>query len=209
MDTQILIIGSGQILDEAVSIAEATHPIDAVHVLEIHAPDRFNFELPDLTAYPADHWRLFVAIDDRGLNLSRHQLVAGVKARGYKLAKLTAPEAQVSPTAVVGENALVGKGAIIQRNSKLKLNVFVRAWARVGEGCQIGNGAFIDIGATVGSDSELGDFVTVGAGVGVEANAKIGRYCELRRPRRYGGQIPDKTFYFDRFENPVSIISPL
>lgn len=209
MDPQLLIIGSGQILDEAVSIAEATHPVGTVHALEIHAPDRFNFELPDLTPYPADQWRLFVAIDDRGLNLSRHQLVAGVKARGYKLAKLTASEAQVSPTAVVGENSLIGRGAIIQRNTNLKLNVFVRAWARVCENCQIGNGVFIDISATVGPESELGDFVTVGSGASVDANSKVGRYCELRRPRRYGGQIPDKTFYFDRFENPVSIISPL
>ena len=197
MDMQVLVLGEGDIFDQAVVIAEATHAPGAVQSMEISAPDGFNFELPDLSAYPPDQWALFLAIDDRGLNMSRHQLVAQAKARGYKLAKLIAPDAQVSASATVGENALIAKGAIIQRNCKLGLNIFVLPWARIGEDCKIRNGAYLDVGCSVGRASELGDYVTVGAGAVVAAGAKIGRYCELRLAQTYKGEIPDKTFYFD------------
>jgi hypothetical protein len=209
MDSRLLVLGSGDILDEAAVIARTLYPEGAVEVMEIHAPDRFNFELPDLSAYPPSEWRAFMAIDDRGLNMSRHQMVAQIKARGYKLERLVAPDAQVSPSATLSENTLVSKGAIVQRNAKLGLNVFLLPWARVGEGSKLGNGVYVDIRGVVGRACEIGDYVSVGPGAEVASEAKVGRYCELRLPQTYKGQIPDKTFYFDRFENPVSIIAPL
>jgi carbonic anhydrase/acetyltransferase-like protein (isoleucine patch superfamily) len=207
MNTKLLIVGSGPVFEEAGQVA-ASLPDMHVETMELFAADRFNFEIPDLSAYPPDMWRLFIALDDRGLNMSRMQLVAVLKGRGYKLHRLVAPGAHVSASTIIGENTLILWGAAVGGNSKLGLNVVVGAGARVAGGCKIGNGVYLDVGCVVGREVELGDYVTVGVGAVVHDEAKIGRYCELRRPMTYRGRIPDKTFYLDVFENPVSIISP-
>jgi acetyltransferase-like isoleucine patch superfamily enzyme len=205
---QILIIGSGAIFEEVFQLA-ASSPGLTVERLEAHAPDPSTFELPDLATYPPAEWQMLVALDDRGLNLSRTQLVAALKGRGYKLHRLVAPDAHVSPAAVMGENAIVMPGATISGTTKLGLNVFVGAGARIADGCKIGNGAYLDVGCILGRGVELGDYVSVGVAAMIHAGSKIGRYCELRQAQAYRGQIPDKTFYFDRFQNPVSIIAPV
>ncbi len=209
MPNNLLILGSGEVLESASRIAVATLSDWNVQVVELTAPDKFNFELPDLAAYPAESWMLFVALDDRGLNMSRVQLIAAIKGRGYKLQRLVDPGADVAPAASLGENALIERGAVVGHGSKLGLNVFVGARAQVGDGCTIGNSVFIYADALLENGCQLGDYVTVGGRAVVESGTKVGRYSELRRPLTYKGDIPPKTFYLEIFENPVRIIAPL
>ena len=208
MASKLLLLGSGAGTEHALQIAKSDPDLE-VQFLEIFAPDRFNFELPDLTAYPPAEWNLFVALDDRALNVSRHQFVAMSKAAGYRLHRLVSADALVSQSATLGENTMVQKGAIVEANTKLGLNVVVAAGARIGADCKVGNGVYVDFGGVIGARSTIGDYVTVGAGARVEPETVVGRQCELRLPRTYRGEIPSRTFYFDRFENPVSIISPI
>ena len=99
----LLILGEGETLSEAVRIAEQASDSFHVVALELQSADRYNFALPDLAQYGPDEWQAFVALDHRGLNMSRVQVVAQLKAVGYRLARL------VSKNAVVGKDVYAGR----------------------------------------------------------------------------------------------------
>lgn len=206
---KLVIFGADHLLEDARRLAAATLGVALVDVVELDAPDRFNFRLPDLSGWPASEWWAFVAMDERGLNLSRTQLVAELKGKGYKLQKLVAPDAVIGAGVSMGENTFVGNRCVVGASSKLGLNAFLNAGVQLGHNCIFGKSAYACDGAIIEDCVTISDFATIGSGALIKMGAKIGRSSELRHRRSYSGDIPEKTFYIDVFPNAVSIIAPM
>ena len=205
----LVIFGAGHMLEEALRLAAASLGETQVDQVELTTSDQFNFSLPDLAGWPASEWRAFVALDERGLNLSRTQVVAELKGRGYKLHKLVAPDAIVAAGVSLGENTWVSNRCVVGAGSRLGLNAFLNVGVQLGRNCVFGKSAYACDGAVIEDEVTISDFATIGSGAVVKTGAKIGRSSELRHRRAYSGVIPEKTFYIDVFPNAVSIISPM
>ncbi|MBV8060371.1 MAG: hypothetical protein JO126_09120 [Alphaproteobacteria bacterium] len=209
MSGKLIILGLGDAFAPIVSLAKTIPDFDDVQVCDLVTADGYTFSLPDMTAYPKEEWRAFVALDERGLNMARTQAVAELKLRGYKLATLVAPDAVLGADAVVGENCLVGRGAYIGDGTRVVFNSYISDRALVGNHCVINKSCFVGKGVTIDNKVVLADFVTLGTGVHLQEGTQVGKSSELRHRKSYGGTIADKTFYLDIFPNPVEIISPL
>ena len=205
----LVIFGAGHMLEEALRLAAASLGKTQVDQVELTTSDQFNFSLPDLAGWPASEWRAFVALDERGLNFSRTQIVAELKGRGYKLHKLVAPDAMIAAGVSLGENTLVSNRCVVGAGSRIGLNAFLNVGVQLGRNCVFGKSAYACDGAVIEEDVTISDFATIGSGAIVKRGAKIGRSSELRHRRAYSGEIPEKTFYIDVFPEPASIISPM
>lgn len=208
MATKLLIMGSGTMLLACGAIARAGQSYADVVVQELTATDNYNFPMPDMTAYPKEDWHVFVAIDERALNMSRTQLVSELKARGYKLAHLVAPDALLGENVMVGENCMVGRGCHIGHNTKIVFNSIVSDRVVIGDDCAVNKSCFIGRGALLDNNVTVADGSTVGADIHLQEGTKVGKSSELRHRKIYSGNIADKTFYLDIFPNPVVIVSP-
>ena len=206
---KLVIFGADHLLEDARCLAATTLGDAHIDVVELSAPDRFNFLFPDLSGWPASEWQAFVALDERGLNLSRTQLVAELKGKGYKLQKLVAPDAIVGEGVSLGENTFVGNRCVVGAASRLGLNAFLNVGVQLGRNCVVGKSVYACDGAIIENNVTISDFSTIGSGALLKMGAKIGRSSELRHRRIYSGEIPERTFYIDAFPNAVSIVAPL
>jgi NDP-sugar pyrophosphorylase family protein len=207
--TKLVIFGADHLLEDARRLAATTLGDAHIDVVELNAPDRFNFLFPDLSGWPVSEWRAFVAMDERGLNLSRTQLVAELKGKGYKLHKLVAPDAVIGAGVSLGENTFVGNRCVVGADSSLALNAFLGVGVQLGRNCSFGKSAYACDGAIMEDSVTISDFATIGSGAVIKMGAKIGRSSELRHRKIYSGEVPEKTFYIDVFSNAVSIIAPM
>jgi sugar O-acyltransferase (sialic acid O-acetyltransferase NeuD family) len=87
---------------------------------------------------------------------ARREIVARLKAAGWRLATLVHPVAHLAPSAAVGDGALVGPGAI------------------VGACSTIGDHVVVGRGGLVGHHTVLGEFSTLGPGANVAGNVRVG-----------------------------------
>jgi len=206
---KLLVIGSGVPKIEALRVARGLGRYTDIVDLEIYAADGFNFSLPDLTPYSEEGMELFLAMDDRGINMSRTQLFSALKAKGTKMARLVAADVYLPANVTVGENTLIAEGVSIDHGVTIGYNSYIDRGVILPRDTKIGNCVFIGRDASIGSQSVIGDFSSIGPGLELANGTTLGKYCELRQKRTYGGQIPEKTFYLDLFDEPVRIISPL
>ena len=209
MYKKLLLIGAGDVFNHAKLIINQLHLDNALSEILLHSEDGFNFDLPDLGKYPTEEWHAFVALDERGLNLSRAIISARLKALGYSLAKIISPMSTVLNNGGIGENVLIAQGAyvgsnvVIGFNSILHINSFVSDSCRVGKSCFVGPGSILEYGVF------LGDNVTIGSGELIKKHTEIGKYCELRHRGNYEIKVDPKTFFIPGFERELSVISPL
>lgn len=62
-----------------------------------------------------------------------------------------------------------------------------KAWRAIGTGVEIGGNGILRTGAIV------------------RAGVKMGRSCELGWARLYGEDVPAKTYFDPRYDNPISV----
>lgn len=158
----------------SVEIIGATNPVQSLRGQEI-----FGIKVlgPDdeLYNYSAGKVKLVNAIGSVALPISRRQLFAKWKNRGYVFADVIHPSAIIATESTIGEGAQVMAGVVIQPGVCLGDNVLINTKTSIDHDSIIGNHSHLAPGVTVSGKVIMDEEVHVGAGATVIQCIQIGK----------------------------------
>lgn len=197
------IVGTGDYLQEVFFIWQHANGQDAPEKIDIPQHRDYTFDLSPLDALNPSDGEVFVAIDERFGNFKRMELMQTVMARGFKMASFVHPSAVVGVDVKIGMNVFVGACAVIGHATRIDYNSVVQAGVHIGPRGQIKSSCWIENGVQLGADVELGAHCTIRMGASIRAGVKVGRGCELGWPRLYENNVPGKTVFDSRYDEPI------
>lgn len=193
MKTRVL-IGEGQALEQAHRTAQACG-LDHV-VVALESPDRYNFDLGALHAsHAAATTDVFVAMDERAVNQSRHKLLADVRLAGFGSIDLVWPQAHVDAGVRLLGNVHVGPGCNLAFGSTIGPGAWLERQVIVEQDVRIGACVTVHAGVHLSRDTQIGQGSTLGGGSMTRSGTKIGRHCEWLLPGMLPHVLPDRSFY--------------
>lgn len=199
------VVGISAYLDEAVAAWKKLRPEQSVVRIEVSQHPDFEFDLGMLDGLSPTDGTMFVAVDERFGNFKRMELMQAVMDRGFKLEPCVSVSAIVPQDLVIGPNAFVGDGAVIGVGSRVDYNAVLHAGVKIGSGVQIRSSCWLEMGVTVGSGAKIGAHSIVRMGAAIAPNVQVGRGCDLGWPRPYRQDVPDKTTYDMRYDEPIFV----
>ncbi|MXV07416.1 MULTISPECIES: LbetaH domain-containing protein [unclassified Xanthomonas] len=190
----LVLIGEGRALEQAQRTAQACG-LDHV-VVALESPDRYNFDLGALHAsHPTATTDVFVALDERAVNQSRHKLLADVRLAGYGSINLVWPQAHVDAGVRLLGNVHIGPGCNIAADSSIGPGAWLERQVIVEQEARIGACVTLHAGVHLGRDTQIGQGSTLGGGSMTRSGARIGRHCEWLLPGTVPDVLPDRCFY--------------
>ena len=199
------IVGGGRYLDLAVQAWKQARPDECIERIEVPQTADYQFDLGVLAALSPAEGAMFVAFDERFGNFKRMELMQAAMERGFKLEALVSPGAAVAPDAVIGPNAFIGAGVCIGAGTRIDYNSVINAGARLGSGVHLRASCWLDMGVVVGDGAEVGAHSILRMGTLVAPGIKVGRNCELGVPRLYDRDIPSRTTFDTRYDEPIVV----
>lgn len=199
------VVGAGDYLQEVLLIWQQANGQDAPEKIEIPQYRDYTFDLSPLDALSPSDSEVFVAIDERFGNFKRMELMQAVIARGFKLASFVHPSAVVGVDVKIGMNVFVGAHAVIGHATRIDYNSVVHAGVHIGPMGRIKSSCWIENGVQLGSAVELGAHCTIRMGASIRSGVKVGRGCELGWPIFYESDVPNKTVFDRRYDEPIHI----
>lgn len=194
--TNYVVLGEGSALECACGVADDLG-MACVRV-ELPSADRYNFQLDDFFAtYASDDTLVFVALDERAVNYSRHKLIARVRMAGYRLFNLISPKAIVDEGVVLMGNVYVGAGCNLAGQSVVGLGCWLDRQVTIDQSVRLGSCVTLQCGVTLGRDVVVGKGTTLSTGSFALKGTKIGHHCEWLLGGQLPEIIPDQSF-FDR-----------
>ncbi|WP_045736995.1 acetyltransferase [Xanthomonas sp. MUS 060] len=190
----LLLLGEGDALEQARRTAQAC---GFVHVsLTLHSTDRYNFDLGELHAsHAAAETDVFVALDERAVNQSRHKLLADVRLAGYRTIDLVWPQSHIDADVRLMGNVYVGPGCNLAAGSSLGQGAWLERQVIVEQDVRIGACATLHAGVHLGRGTQIGQGSTLGSASMTHSGSKIGRHCEWLLPGMLPEVLPDRCFY--------------
>jgi len=199
------VVGGGAHLEHAFSAWKQARPEENVIKVEVPQREDYSFDLTVLDRISEAGGSMFVAFDERFGNFKRMELMQAALERGFKLESFISPSAVVAKDVAVGLNVFIGAGVIIGTGSRVDYNCVLQAGAKTGNDVHLKSSCWLDIGVTVGHGAEIGAHGILRIGAIVASRVKIGRYCELGWPRVYEKDIPARTVFDTRYEEPICV----
>jgi acetyltransferase-like isoleucine patch superfamily enzyme len=199
------VIGSGTYLDEAIAAWKLLRPQENVVRIEVPQHADFEFDMGVLDGLNPVDGTMFVAVDDRFGNFKRTELMQAVTERGFRLEACVSASAIVAEGIPVGPNAFVGDGVVIGAGSRIDYNAVVHPGVKIGTNVHIRSSCWLELGVTVGSGAKIGAHSIVRMGAMVAPNVKVGRGCDLGWAQVYKQDVPDKTTYDSRYDEPIRV----
>lgn len=189
-----LILGEGWALDQACAAAR-DGGLEFLRI-ELETADRYNFDLqPLFEQHAIAESQVFIAMDERAVNFTRHQLIAAVRLAGYELLNIVSPRAIVHPDVKMMGNVYIGPGCNVAARCNLGIGSWLSLQVLIGEGSRLGACATLLDGVLLGADSEIGLGSTLGPGSVTMAGTKIGRRCEWLLPGPLPAVLPSMSFH--------------
>lgn len=190
----LVLIGQGHALEQAQRTAQAC---GLAHVgIALESPDRYNFDLNALQAsYPPVATDVFVAMDERAVNQSRHKLLADVRLAGYGSVDLVWPQAHIDEGVRLLGNVHVGPGCNLAAGSSIGPGAWLERQVIVEQDVRVGACVTLHAGVHLGRDTQIGQGSTLGGGSMTRSGARIGRHCEWLLPGTVPDVLPDRCFY--------------
>ena len=108
-------------------------------------------------------------------NTRRKEIWDRISAKGYSIAKVVHPSADISSAAILGSDVQIMAGAVIQPKATILSNSVVNTRASVDHGTVVGAHSHVAPGATLCGDVLLEESVYVGAGAVIMPGARIGK----------------------------------
>ncbi|MDV0438160.1 acetyltransferase [Xanthomonas sacchari] len=190
----LVLIGQGHALEQAQRTAQACG-LDHV-VIELESPDRYNFDLGPLHASHAPSTtNVFVAMDERAVNQSRHKLLADVRLAGYGSVDLVWPQSHVDDGVRLLGNVHVGPGCNLAAGSSIGAGSWLERQVIVEQDVRVGACVTLHAGVHLGRGTQIGQGSTLGGGSMTRSDAKIGRHCEWLLPGTVPDLLADRCFY--------------
>ena len=142
------------------------------------------------TAFPPEHYQMFVAIGYRNLNAARAGKYRQAKAKGYALASYVSTRSllwpdlklgdnclilegnTIQPFVTIGSNVIIWCGNLISHHVHIGDNAFIASHVVVSGGVKIGRSCFIGVNATLREHLSIADNTIVGAGALILKNTE-------------------------------------
>ncbi|GGC14562.1 hypothetical protein GCM10007205_24270 [Oxalicibacterium flavum] len=189
-----LIVGQGLVFERAMLTAKDAG-MDFLHV-ELVTSDGFNFDLDEIFQnYPCTDFDVFVALDERAVNQTRHKLIADVRLAGYALLNIVSPYAIVASDIKLLGNVHVGAGCNLGLGCRLGTGTWLDPQVLISANTKVGSCATLQAGAQLGVGVEIGRGTTLGPASIIPNHARIGRHCEWLLPGTLPAALPDYSFH--------------
>lgn len=199
------VVGGGFCMQHVFSSWIRTFPLEHVQKIELLPNDDYAFDLSALSTLDPSEGTMFVAFDERFGNFKRMELMQLVMERGFKLESFVSPSAIVPTGSIVGPNAFLGEGVILGEGSRIDFNAVVRDGAKLGAGVRVRSSCWLETGALIGDGAEIGSHSILRIGAAVGPHINIGKHCELGWARLYDKDVPARTVFDPRYEEPIHV----
>ena len=199
------IIGSSQYLDLAFHAWKQARQDEKIIKIDVPQDSEHEFDLGVLDGLNPSDGTMFVAFDERFGNFKRMELMQLAMARGFSLEPFVSTSAVVAADAVIGRNCFIGDGVVIGAGSRVDYNTVLHSGVKIGAGTHLRASVWCDIGVSIGQGSEIGAHAILRMGTAVSSGVRIGRHCELGWPRLYNRDVPSRTVYDSRYDEPILV----
>lgn len=197
------IVGGGAYLDLVFRTWAQARPDESLEKIEVQQEDDYAFDLGLFDLLDPADGAMFVAFDERFGNFKRMELMQAAMTRGFSLESFVHPSAVVDVSAVIGKNVFIGINAVVGHDVRIDYNSVLHAGVYVGPGSHIKPSCWIENGVQIGAGVEVGANGIVRMGASISASVKIGKGCELGWPRLYDKEVPSKTIFDVRYNEPI------
>jgi len=199
------IIGSSEYLDLAFHAWKQARKDEAVIRIDVPQDSEHEFDLGVLDGLNPTDGAMFVAFDERFGNFKRMELMQLAMARGFSLEPFVSTSAVVAADAVIGRNCFIGDGVVVGTGSRIDYNTVLHSGVKIGAGVHLRPSCWCDIGVSIGHGTEIGAHAILRMGAVVGPGVRIGRHCELGWPRLYDRDVPSRTVYDTRYDEPLLV----
>ncbi|MGB5418596.1 acetyltransferase [Algibacter sp.] len=118
----------------------------------------------------------FVAIGDNQL---RAKITEDLISKGFKIATIAHPAANVMNNSPIGHGTMIHAQAVIGADSKIGKGTIISALTCIGHDSNIGDYCHITPGVLLGGNVTIGDFSFLGLGSAVLPGVKIGKNVQV------------------------------
>ncbi|WP_311240105.1 MULTISPECIES: UDP-3-O-(3-hydroxymyristoyl)glucosamine N-acyltransferase [unclassified Xanthomonas] len=199
------IIGSSAYLDLAFHAWKQARQDETVIRIEVPQDSEHEFDPGVLDGLNPTDGAMFVAFDERFGNFKRMELMQLAMTRGFSLEPFVSTSAVVAADAVIGRNCFIGDGVVVGAGSRIDYNTVLHSGVKIGAGVHLRPSCWCDIGVSIGQGTEIGAHAILRMGAVVSPGVRIGRYCELGWPRLYDRDVPSRTVYDTRYDEPILV----
>lgn len=171
--------GSGRELYELVMEIGCTRWEEIVFVDDTKAPSTFRnckmitFEM-FCSNYEPEQAHFAIAVGEPAF---RELLSGRVRKKGYQLATIIHPLAQISQSATIADGVIIQSGAIISADANIERNVWIQPNAIIAHDVVVGENSQISHIAVIAGRTKIGKNVYIGMGACVRENITIGEYA--------------------------------
>jgi len=197
------IVGNGDYLELAYQEWRQARPSETTRKIEVPQFPDYSFDLGCLDELDPAENTMFIAIDERFGNFKRMELMRAAIEKGFKLEPFIHADACIALDVVIGLNVFVGANVVIEFGSRIDFNTVIHSSVIVGANSRIKASCWIERGVQLGTYVEIGAHCIVRMGASVLSGIKVGKNCELGWPQMYSENIPNKTAFDIRFDEPI------
>lgn len=197
------IVGNGDFLEFVFQEWKQAKPNETIRQIEVPQHEDYSFDLRLLDDINPAENAMFIAIDERFGNFERMELMQAAMERGFKLEPFIHSSASLGSGVVIGLNVYVGANAVIEFGGRIDFNTVIHSGVTIGAHSRIKSSCWIERGVQLGAYVEIGANCTVRMGASVLSGIKVGKNCELGWPQIYSENIPKKTAFDMRFDEPI------
>jgi acetyltransferase-like isoleucine patch superfamily enzyme len=199
------IVGGGEFLDQAYRAWKQARPDEAIEKIEVPQSRDHTFDVSLFDSLDPAMGAMFIAFDERFGNFKRMELMQAAVERGFKLDAFVSPAAIVATDAVIGPNVFIGDGVCIGSGARIDYNTVVHPGAKLGYRVRVRASCWIEMGVVLGEGVEVGAHSILRMGAIAGPRIKVGRNCELGWPQLYSKDIPSRTVFDTRYDEPISV----
>ncbi|GEM_PF-725303 len=199
------IIGCGDFLDTSFHAWKQIRPDERIEKVEVCQSEDYEFDYSVLDSLDPQQGSAFVAFHESFGNFKRMELMQAAMERGLELEPFISPMASVAQNALIGPNCFIGHHCSIGHGSRIGFNTIIQNGVQIGANSVIKTSCWIENGVQVGANVEIGAHSILRVGAMIKKGITVGRGCELGWPRLYHEDIPSKTVFDLRYDEPIYV----
>ena len=160
--------------------------------------------------FPADEYKMLVAVGFRQLNNYRAKRYEMAKKMGYQFINCVNSQCHSwsTYTTGVGDNCQFGPRSVVHPTAKIGKNVIIGPGAMVAHLCVVEDHCYIDAAALINGSVRIGAYSYIGANANLRNRVNIGRECMIGAGALIMDDIDDREVCVGKAA-PVSTTMPV
>ncbi len=162
--------------------------------------------------YPADAFKMFIAVAYKQVNRVRAGLYEEAKRKGYTLVTYVSSKCSHWGDTVIGDNCFIFEENTIQPFVTIGNNVVLWSGNHIGHDSTIGDHCFITSHVVVCGIVEVGSYTFLGVNSTIRDNIRIGKGCVIgagalimKRTKDYEVYLGERTKPFNKRSDEIKL----